>query len=82
MLPRVSRPRQVDQHDRPHGRVPQPTVRARVVVRLDVRDAPREILLATDADGPNVGARTLLVCGGVQPQGQAGQPQLAGSGIP
>ena len=81
-LPRISWPCQVDQHDRPQGRVPQHTVRAWVIVRLDVHDAPREIPLATDADGPNVGTRTLLLCGGVSPQGQAAQPQLAGSGIP
>ena len=80
-LPRISRPCQVDQHDRPQGRVPQHTVRARVVLRLDIRDAPREVPLAADANGPNVGTHTLLVRGGIHPQGRAGRPQHAGSGI-
>ena len=71
----------MDQHDRPQGRVPQHTLRARVVLQLDVRHAPWKVPLVADADGLNVGTRTLLVRGGVRPQGRAGRPQLAGSGI-
>ena len=74
VLSRVSGPCQMDQHDRPQGRVPQHTLRARVILRLDICHAPRKVPLAADADGLNVGTRTLLVCGGVRPQGRTGRP--------
>ena len=66
----------MDQHDRPQGRVPQHTLRARILVRLDVRHAPRKVPLVADADGLNVGTRALLVHGGVRPQGQLGDRGL------